>query len=63
MIFLMTWRDSDKAHRVRDHLSKLFKAEFSISIMVTFHYRLVDYLLELLILEKPVSIRWYVKCR
>lgn len=50
-IFIYDWRASNKAHRVRNHLGKLFKAEFSISVMVTFHYCFVHYLLELLILE------------
>lgn len=52
----------DKAHRVRHHLSKLFKAEFPIFIMVAFHYCLVDYLLELLILAHRGVSHVGMKC-
>lgn len=57
MIIFATWQASNKVHRVRNHLSKLFKAEFSISIVVTFHYRFVNYLLKLLILKNQ-GIDW-----
>ena len=41
----------DEAHRVGDHLDKLFEGQLPVSILIRLHDRLVHYLLQLPVLE------------